>query len=105
MKKIKIIISFISLILMILSTYISNYYALMFCTGFAILAFITNEHLSFGLVVSYILTLSTIVFKLSMVYKFDYSINLSASYIYLSMAISTIIGFILLGYNLVSLKR
>lgn len=99
------VISFIALILMVATTYFSNYFAILICSGLAILAFATNKRLSVFVVVAYIITLTTLVFKLSMVYDFTYSIRISNSYIFLSMGISIVLAFMLLGYNIAKEKE
>ena len=105
MKKMVNFLSIIFAILMVLSTYISNYYGILICGGLSILSFATCHKASIGYVLAYLLTITTIIFKLSMVYNFSFSINVSQSYIYLSMGISAILCLFVFFYNCVSLKR
>ena len=101
MKKMYYYLTNIILILLIaLTPFIPNIFSLICLACFTITLFAIRKEAGWLVVISYIILLPTLMFKLSVTYDFVYKINVSLSYCLLTDGIAIFLLLFYLFYNL-----
>lgn len=100
-----ICLNLIALICVIATPFIYNIAALIVLGITIIIAFATRKKFGIGIVIVFIITLTTVLFRLSEVYQFNFAVRVSISYCFITQGVCLVISLMIFILNIIYRKH